>query len=117
MLRFELFERGTHIEARVDGLVSLTAWETMLTDLHGEVAKRTGDRLLIDLFGLLGFLGEADRRLVGALLATQLGGMKKVALVIDAHKITGIVQAEAHRLGLDLRLFSDRAEALAWLLA
>lgn len=117
MLKFELLERGTHVEARLGGLVSLTAWETVLIELRVELARRNGDLLLLDLFGLLGFLGEAERRAVGALMAAQLGKMKKVAAAIDAHKITGVVQGEAQRLGLDLRMFADRDEALAWLLA
>jgi hypothetical protein len=116
-MRFELFDRGTYMEARVEGLVSLQAWETMLTSLHRELPTRAGEPLLLDLFGLLGFLGEADRRLVGALLATQLKAMKKVAIAIDAHKITGVVEREARRLGLELRLFPARKEAIAWLIA
>lgn len=117
MLRFELFERGTHIEARVDGLVSLNAWETMLSGLHLELARRGSDRLLIDLFGALGYLGEADRRAVGALLARQLAAMKKVAIMVHASKITGVVQVQAQRLGLNLWVLPDRDEAIAWLLA
>lgn len=117
MLRFELFERGTHVEARVNGLVSLDAWETMLGGLHVELAKRGDSRLLIDLFGALGYLGEADRRAVGALLATQLAAMKKVAIVVHASKITGVVQVEAQRQGLNLWVLPDRDEAIAWLLA
>src|SRR5438128_11844714 len=113
MLRFELIECGTHIESRVEGLVSLDAWETMLIGLHLELTKHRSDHLLLDLFGLLGYLGESDRRAVGALLAAQLGAMKKVAIAVDAHKITGVVEAEARRLGLELRLFPDRDEALA----
>jgi hypothetical protein len=117
MLNHELIARTTHVEARVTGLVSLHAWETLLVALNRELAAHAHDRLLIDLFGILGFLGEADRRAVGALMASQLAAMRKVAIAIDAHKITGIVQAEAQRLGLNLRLFPDRAEALAWLAA
>ncbi|HTH80734.1 MAG TPA: hypothetical protein VL593_17305 [Ramlibacter sp.] len=115
-MRVELIDRETHIEGRVEGLVSMHAWETMLTNLNRELGTRTGDRLLLDLFGLLGYLGEADRRAVGALMATQFAGLKKVALVIDAYKISGVVEREARRLGLDLRLFPDRDVALAWLL-
>lgn len=116
-MRVELAVRDTHIEGRVEGLVSIHAWETMLTDLNRELPAYKRDRLLLDLFGLLGYLGEADRRSVGALLATQLAAMKKVALAIDAYKITGVVEKEARRLGLDLRLFPERQAALAWLLA
>lgn len=115
-MRFELFEREKHLEARVEGLVSLQAWETMLIQLHRELASRGRDRLLLDLYGLLGFLAEADRRQVGTLMAAQLSKMKRVAAIIDAHKITGVVEAEARRLDLDFRLFPARAEALAWLL-
>jgi hypothetical protein len=116
ILRVELVELDTHIEGRVEGLVSTHAWETMLTNLNRELGTRKPDRLLLDLFGLLGYLGDADRQAVGALMASQLAAMKKVALVIDGYKIRGVVEAEARRLGLDLRLFSDRAAALTWLL-
>jgi hypothetical protein len=117
MMKFQLFARGTHIEARVEGIVSAQAWETMLTQLHRELEAHNHDRLLLDLFGLLGFLAEADRRAVGALMAAQLVSMRKVAAAIHAHKITGVVQAEAQRLGLDLQLFPDRQQAIDWLLS
>jgi hypothetical protein len=115
-LRFELFEHGGYVEARLEGLVSVQDWETTLMQLNGELKAHEGERLLLDLFGLLGFLAEADRRQVGTLMAAQLAKMKRVAAIIHAHKITGVVEAEARRLGLDFRLFPDRAQALVWLL-
>ena len=47
-------------------------------------------------------------------MATHLAQMRKVALVIQAEKITGVVEAEAQRNGLDLRLFSNWDDAMSW---
>jgi len=114
MLQFHFLENEQFVHAQLDGLVSLDAWQQTLSALekHAELAR--GDRLLLDLRGLLGWLGVPERTAVGTLMAAHFARMKKVALVIQKEKITGVVEAEARRLGLDLKLFADFGEAAAW---
>lgn len=118
MLRFELSDGERFATARIEGLVSLEAWAAVLENLAAALRARAAPpRLLIDLNGLLGYLGVPERQAVGALMATHFAGMEKVALVVPAFKITNVVHDEAQRNGLNLRLFPHSEDAQAWVCA
>jgi hypothetical protein len=117
MLRFHFIPNDDFILVRLEGLVSLDAWRQALGALQTQIAPMPADRLLLDLRGLLGWLGVPERTAVGALMAAHFSRMKKVALLIQKEKITGVVEAEAQRLGLDLKLFADFGEAAAWIVS
>lgn len=102
--------------AHIDGLVSLEAWDQVLRALELAIAGAESDRLVADLSGLVGWLGVPERTAVGALMAARLARMAKVALVIEAGKISGVVEAEAQRKGLNLRLFPRYEDAVSWVL-
>ena len=70
--------------------------------------------IMAGIFLGLGYLGVPERRAVGALMARHFAGMEKVAIVVQAQKITDVVQGEAQHKGLNLRLFPEHAEAVAW---
>jgi hypothetical protein len=114
MLQFDISPQGEVLVAQVTGLVSLPAWEQLLREMAAALSQRRHDRLVVNLTQLVGWLGVPERTSVGALMATHLRGMKKVALFIQPQKITGVVQTEAQRQGLQLRLFSEYEEALNW---
>ena len=117
MLQLSFLSRDDYCLAHLTGLVSVQAWEEGLRDLEHALGDAPSDRLMVDLTGLVGWLGVPERTTVGALMATHLGGMKRVAIYIQAEKIAGVVQAEARRNGLDLRLFSSYNDALSWAVA
>jgi hypothetical protein len=118
MLKFEL-SRGERVAfARLEGLVSVEAWAAVLEDLAQALqASAAPPRLVIDLNGLLGYLGVPERQAVGALMARHFSQMQKVALVVPAYKITNVVHDEAQRNGLNLRLFPRSEDAQAWVSA
>ena len=103
--------------ARIDGLVSSEAWDVVLKELEVAIAGATSDRLVVDLNGLVGWLGLPERTAVGGLMAARLARMKKVALVIEAEKISGAVESEAQRNGLNLRLFPAYDDAVDWVVS
>jgi len=117
MLQFHFLENENFIHAQLEGLVSLDAWRQALAELEKQPELARGDRLLVDLRGLLGWLGVPERESVATLMATHFARMKKVALVIQKEKISGVVEGRAQRLGLDLKLFSEFAQAQGWLLS
>jgi hypothetical protein len=117
VLQFELQPQENFLLAQVAGLVSPEAWQQALTELERALQDVPGDRLVANLEGLVGWLGEPERRAVGALMAVRLARMKKVALVIEARKITGVVEDEARKNGLALRLFPAHEEAVRWVLS
>lgn len=115
MLRSDLTTHPQFSLARLEGLVSLEGWAAVLESLG--VALRGGSappRLVIVMTDVLGYLGTPERRAVGALMARHLVGMEKVAVVVQAHKITDVVTGEARRLGLNLQLFPEYEDAVAW---
>ncbi len=114
MLRIELSPQDNFLLVHLVGLVSPQAWEKALQDLEHAIEGAQRDRLVMDLRGLVGWLGVPERRAVGTLMARHLARMKRVALVIEAQKISGVVQTEAQQLGLDLRLFPGYDDAVSW---
>lgn len=117
MLQLQFVPQQGYFLAHLSGLVSVESWELGLRNLGATLADLPGDRLVVDLIGLVGWLGVPERTQVGALMAAHLGRMKKVALYIQPEKIAGVVQAEARRQGLDLRIFPVYDDAVRWSVA
>jgi hypothetical protein len=117
MLQFRFLAHDDFLLAHVFGLVSPEAWDQVLRELEQAIAGAGKDRLVLDLTGLLGWLGQPERTAVGGLMAIRLARMKRVALFVQASKITGVVEAEAQRKGLDLRLFPSFEDAAAWVVS
>jgi hypothetical protein len=115
MLTFEITDSEGFVLVRLEGLVSLDAWDAVLHKISAALVARDGPRrLLIDMKPALGYLGIPERRALGAMMAQRLGMMQKVAILVQAEKITNVVHDEAHRLGLDLSLFAESGSAVAW---
>lgn len=115
MLRFTLTAHDRFCQAHLDGLVTVEGWEAVLKDLAGALAAANSPPcLVIEMTAVVGYLGVPERRTVGALMAHHFKGLTKVAIVVQAHKITDVVRGEARQGGLDLQLFPQYAEAVAW---
>ena len=117
MLQLRILPHDEVIRAQIAGLVSLDAWTKVLGELEEALRSKPKDRLVLNLTELVGWLGVPERTQVGALMATHLRSMTKIALFIQPQKITGVVQAEAQRNGLNLRLFGEYEAALDWVLS
>jgi hypothetical protein len=118
MLDYRLTGGETFAVVHLDGVVSLEGWHAVLEKLADALAATAAPRrLVIDMTAVLGYLGTPERRTVGALLARHFNGIEKVALVVQAHKITDVVLSEAQRNGLNLQLFPEYDDAVAWVSA
>ena len=117
MLQLQVLPQDGFFLAHLSGLVSVQAWEQALRDLEAATSAEPGNRLVVDLTALVGWLGVPERTAVGACMAARLTRMKKVALFIQPEKIVGVVQAEARRNGLDLQMFSSYPAAAAWVVS
>jgi hypothetical protein len=115
MLSFTLTVHDRFCVAHLDGLVTLEGWEAVLGELGAAWATaKAPPCLVIDMREAVGYLGVPERKTVGALMARHFTEMTKVAIVVQAHKITNVVRGEAQRNGLDLQLFPAYADAVAW---
>jgi hypothetical protein len=117
MLQFQLQPQDGFVLVQLTGLVTPEAWKNALTEVEAALLDQPADRAVFELGGLVGWLGEPERRAVGALMAKHLAGMKKVALVIETRKISGVVEEEATRAGLALRLFPVMDDAVRWVMS
>lgn len=118
MLNFGLSAHEGFFRARLEGLVSVQAWDALLQDLAQAIpATGVPARLVIDMTAAVGYLGTPERTAVGALMARHLAQMEKVAIVVQQQKITGVVSAEAQRNGLNLRILPAYDDAVSWVTA
>lgn len=117
MLQLLTFPRDDFFLAHLTGLVSADSWAQGLRDLELALGGAQRDRLVLNLTGLVGWLGVPERTQVGALMAKHLVQMEKVALYIQPEKIAGVVKAEARRNGLDLQMFSSYEDAVGWVVS
>ena len=117
MMQFRLTPHDSFVIATLDGLVSLSAWEAVLTAFQHAIEPLAVQCLVIDMRGVVGWLGTPERAAVGGLMAHCFAPLKRVAVVVQQEKISGIVESEGKRLGLDLRVLSDFDEAVQWVSA
>jgi hypothetical protein len=114
MMSFELTAGDGFVLVTLDGLVSLDAWDEVLRKIAVALPGDASPCLVIDMRSVLGYLGIPERTAVGSMMASRLDCMRKVAIVVQARKITNVVRDEARRNGLELRLFPDYDDATAW---
>jgi hypothetical protein len=117
MLQFQLQPQDGFVIVYLSGLVSPEGWAQGLPQVERAVRAGPLNRAVLDMGGVVGWLGEPERRVVGALMAIHLSGLEKVAVVVEAQKITGVVEEEATRGGLLLRLFTAQEDAVRWVLS
>lgn len=116
-MRLRVSPQNDFVLAEITGLVALDAWDSVLTDLGQAATGAPTPRLVVDLTGLVGWLGLPERHEVGLLMARSLVRFKKVAMHIQPEKIVGTVEAAARGQGLELRMFASREQAVSWALA
>jgi hypothetical protein len=114
MLNFKLQVAGGFVLVTLNGLVSLDAWDEVLNQISAALPEDAPPGLVIDMRSVVGYLGVPERAAVGSMMAKRLDRMQKVAIVVEVRKITNVVHDEARRNGLDLQLFPDYDDSIAW---
>ena len=115
-MQYTLRREGGWARAELQGLALLEGWQALLPELGRQTAEAGDTRLLMVLEGLVGFLGQPERQQVGELAALHLRHLARIAMLVPPQKVTGVTEAAARERGLDLRVFSDAAQAHAWLM-
>jgi hypothetical protein len=72
-------------------------------------------RLLINLLDVVGTLGPQEHRALGMLAVRYLSHLEKVASLVPEDKITRVSEAAAQAQGMQLRVFTNFTQAVAWL--
>jgi len=114
----ELLSREGYFEARHRGAYSPGPYKEFVAASIRSCLDHQRDRLLVDISGLRDFNPTATQRYEIGSLASKLGtGLARVAVFGTVEQIEAqFGTVVARNRGLDVRAFTDRDEALRWLL-
>jgi len=116
-LSFKAEHRDGYSIVRLAGEPSLGQFLSFLQLIAVETAGWPTRRVLFDLRGVRSLTSFTDHYAVGEEAARQLQHLHRIASLVDADRITHASEKTARRSGLNLTVFTDEAEAVAWLTA
>jgi hypothetical protein len=116
-LRFEVEHRDGYSVVRVEGAPSLGQFLSFVHLIGVETAGWETRRVLFDLRGVETLTAFTEHYAIGEEAARQLPHLHRVASLVEPHRITRASEKTAQRAGMNLSVFTDEAEALAWLTA
>lgn len=116
-LSFKVEHREGHSVVRLDGEPSLGQFLSFLQVVAVDSTGWPSRRVLFDLRGIRTLTSFTDHYAIGEEVARQLVHLHRIASVVDADRITRASEKTARRSGVNLTVFTDEAEAVAWLTA
>lgn len=116
-ISFTTEQRDGHGVVRVEGEPTLGQFLSFLHLIAVETAGWPTRRVLFDLRGVRTLTTFTEHYAVGEEAARQLRHLHRVASLVPGDRITRASEKTAQRSGLQLVVFTDEGEALAWLLA
>lgn len=105
-----------HVRITLSGGPTLDQFLAFLDMVAVDSANWTAPALLVDLRGVSTLRGFTDQLTMGEAAARKLGHLQKVASLVPEDRVTHNSERAGLRAGLNLRVFTDEAEALTWLL-
>ena len=114
-LRFTHEHRVGYSVVRVEGEPSLGQFLSFLHLVGVETAGWPVKRVLFDLRGVRTLTTFTEHYAVGEEAVRQLHHLHRIASVVPADRITRASEKTAQRSGVNLRVFTSEAEAIAWL--
>lgn len=115
-LRFEVEHRAGYSVIRVAGEPSLGQFLSFLHLMGVETSAWPTRRVLFDLRGVQTLTTFTEHYAVGEEASRQLSHLHRLASLVAPDRITRASEKTARRSGLNLTVFTDEAEAIAWLL-
>lgn len=102
---------------RVEGEPTLGEFLAFLQRVGKETAAWPVKRVMFDLRGVRTLTTFTEHHAVGEESARQLHHLQRIASVVPADRITRASEKTAQRAGVNVRVFINEAEAIAWLAA
>jgi hypothetical protein len=116
-LDFGVEHREGYSVVRLAGEPSLGQFLSFLQLMGVETSGWPARRVLFDLRGIRTLTSFTEHYAVGEEASRQLQHLYRIASLVPPDRITRASEKTARRSGLNLTVFTDEAEALAWLLA
>lgn len=114
-LTFQVEHRERHSIVRVDGDPSLGQFLSFLQLMGVESAGFPHKRVLFDLRGVRTLKTFTEHYAVGEEAARQFRHLHRVASLVPPDRITRASEKTARRSGMNLQVFTEEGEAVAWL--
>ena len=102
---------------RANGEPSLGEFIAFLQQMGTESRRWASDCVLFDLRGVRTLTSFTEHYAVGQEVGRQLKHVRRLASVVPADRITRASEKTARQAGVNLSVFTDEGEALAWLAA
>ena len=109
--------RSAYSVVRVRGDVAVGQFLSFLEVIGIDSQAWPTRRLMFDLRGVRSLVGAGEHRSVGAQVVRHLSHLERVASVVPPDRMTGESERVARASGVNLRVFTTEAEAIAWLVA
>ena len=114
-LSFKVEHREGYSVVRVDGEPSLGQFLSFLQLMGVETASWAVKRVLFDLRGVRTLKTFTEHYAVGEEAARQLRHLHRIASLVPPDRITRASEKTARQSGINLTVFTDEGEAIAWL--
>ena len=116
-LSFKVEQREGYAVVRVDGEPSLGQFLSFLHLMGVETSGWSVKRVLFDLRGVRTLTTFTEHYAIGEEVARQLKHLHRIASVVPPDRITRASEKTARQSGIDITVFTDEGEAIAWLTA
>ena len=113
---FEILDRDGFLEVRVSGPYSLLQFKNQMLTGVLAMKERRKRHLLLDVRGLVGTPSTLDRHDLGRSGVENKVDFKVAALVTPEQAKDNFASTVARNRGVNVQTFTDRDQALAWLL-
>jgi hypothetical protein len=114
-LRFDVEHRDRYSVVRLEGEPSLGQFLSFLHLMGVETNRWPTKRVLFDLRGVHTLTSFTEHYAIGEEAARQLSHLHRVASLVEPHRLTHASEKTARRSGMNLTVFTDEDDALAWL--
>ena len=103
-----------YVQLAVSGPATMKNFVELVDTLGRETVLWSDRRVLVDLREVEGELTATEQIFLGELVAQDLPHLERVASVVPAERITRNSEAAAQDLGMKLRVFTSKDEAIGW---
>lgn len=110
-------QRDGYTVVRISGSPSLAQFVSWVQAFARECRCWPHRRGLFDLRGVTTLKAVTDHVAIGRAVVEYLPHLDRLASVVPSDRVTGISRKVARAGGVNLAVFVDEAEAIAWLLA
>lgn len=106
-----------YIRVRITGGPSIGQLLSLIHLLGVESETWDDDKVLVDLRGVVTPFSPPEQFRIGQEAAASLSHMRRIASVVPPERVTRVSEKAARRNGVNVRVFDDEQQAIAWLAA